>query len=149
MAVFHYSWVDFLFTCLGLVFLLADIGLDVAAAVSLYQERALVSLGFLLLFLLGSSLLVQAFSWLWYSYDSFKRDTRVESCLSLAQLRLLHLLQLGIYFRYVVRSGAASGSFHLFTLVKKHFLFQETCRDLNALTGMCGHMTNIHHLSVI
>lgn len=122
MALFHYSWVDFLFTCLGLVFLLADIGLDVAAAVSLYQERALVSLGFLLLFLLGSSLLVQAFSWLWYSYDSFKRDTTVESCLTLAQLRLLHLLQLGIYFRYVLRSGAASGFFqlHLFTLVKKN-----------------------------
>ncbi|KAG7218895.1 hypothetical protein INR49_019444 [Caranx melampygus] len=100
MDVFHYSRVDFLFTCLGLVFLLTDIGLDVAAAVSLYQERALVSLGFLLLFLLGSSLLVQAFSWLWYSYDSFKRDTTVESCLTLGQLRLLHLLQLGIYFRH-------------------------------------------------
>lgn len=100
MSVFKYSAVDFLLTCLGLVFLLLDIVLDVFAVVSFYQEKAYASLGFLLLFLLGSSVLVQAFSWLWYSYEDFKRETKVESCLSPCQLRLLHVLQLGIYFRH-------------------------------------------------
>uniref|UniRef100_A0A4W6EG42 XK-related protein n=1 Tax=Lates calcarifer TaxID=8187 RepID=A0A4W6EG42_LATCA len=99
MAVFKYNRVDFFFTCLGLIFLLLDIGLDIFAAVSFYQEKEYVSLGFLLLFLLGSSVLVQTYSWLWYSYENFKRDTKVESCLSKGQLRLLHYLQLGIYFR--------------------------------------------------
>ncbi|XP_050924219.1 LOW QUALITY PROTEIN: XK-related protein 8-like [Lates calcarifer] len=100
MAVFKYNRVDFFFTCLGLIFLLLDIGLDIFAAVSFYQEKEYVSLGFLLLFLLGSSVLVQTYSWLWYSYENFKRDTKVESCLSKGQLRLLHYLQLGIYFRH-------------------------------------------------
>lgn len=99
MAVFKFSLVDFLFTLFGLLFLLLDIALDVFAAVSFFQEKAYVCLSILLLFLVGSSVLVQAFSWLWYSYEDFKRETKVERCLSLSQLKLLHVLQLGIYFR--------------------------------------------------
>ncbi|XP_035536814.1 XK-related protein 8-like [Morone saxatilis] len=100
IAVFKYSPVDFLFTCVGLIFLLLDIALDVFAVVSFYLEKAYVPLGFLLLFLVGSSVLVQAFSWLWYSYDDFGRRTKVEKCLSKKVLKLLHVLQLGIYFRH-------------------------------------------------
>ncbi|XP_040909336.1 XK-related protein 8-like isoform X2 [Toxotes jaculatrix] len=100
MVVFEYSRVDFLFTCLGLVFLLLDIGLDIFAAVSFYQEKEYVSLGILTLFLLGSSVLVQAYSWLWYRYEDFRRETKVEGCLSRCQLMLFHVLQLGIYFRH-------------------------------------------------
>nr|XP_019959969.1 PREDICTED: XK-related protein 8-like [Paralichthys olivaceus] len=100
MAVFKYSHVDFVFTCLGLVFLLLDIVLDICAVVSFYREKAYVSLGILLLFLLGSSVLAQLYSWLWYSYEDFHMDTKVESRPSLWQLRLLHVLQLGIYLRH-------------------------------------------------
>ncbi|XP_076611070.1 XK-related protein 8-like [Chaetodon auriga] len=100
MGVFKYSPVDFLFTCVGLVFLLLDIGLDMWAAVTFYQEKAYVKLSILLLFLLGSSVLVQAFSWLWYSYEGFKRETKVEKWLSRGQLLVLHVLQLGIYIRH-------------------------------------------------
>lgn len=103
--MFSYSPLDFVFTCLGLLFLLLDIGLDIWALVTFYQEKAHVCLGLLLLFLLGSSTLVQAFSWLWYSYDNFKRYTRVEKLPSRAQLLLLHVLQLGIYFRLCTRSS--------------------------------------------
>ena len=102
MGVFKYSPVDFLFICAGLVFLLLDIALDIFAVVSFYQEKAYVSLGILLLLLLGSSFLVQAFSWLWYSYGEngdCERQTKVEKCLSSSMLKLLHVLQLGIYFR--------------------------------------------------
>lgn len=97
--LFKLSWVDFLFTVAGLGLLVLDIVLDVYAVVSFYNEKAYVPLGFLLLFLVGSSVLVQAFSWLWYSYEDFKRETKVEKCLSLSQLRLFHVLQLGIYIR--------------------------------------------------
>nr|XP_046272857.1 XK-related protein 8 [Scatophagus argus] len=100
MGVFKYSLLDFLFTCVGLVFFLLDIGLDIWTVVTFYQEKAYASLGILLLFLLGSSVLVQAFSWLWYSYEDFNRETKAEKCLSQKQLKLLHVLQLGIYFRH-------------------------------------------------
>lgn len=105
MGVFSYSPLDFVFTCLGLLFLLLDIVLDVWTLVTFYQEKAHVCLGLLLLFLLGSSILVQAFSWLWYSYENFSRYTRVEKLPSPAQLLLLHVLQLGIYFRLCTRSS--------------------------------------------
>lgn len=99
MSVFKFSPLDFFFTCVGLLCLLADIALDVFAVVSFYQEKAYVSLSLLLLFLVGSSVLVQAFSWLWYSYEDFEMETKVESSLGRTQLKLLHVFQLGIYVR--------------------------------------------------
>lgn len=99
MGLFKYSWLDFLFTCLGLLVLLVDIVLDTLAVVTFYQEKAYMCLGLLLIFLLGSSFIVQVYSWLWYSDGSFKRETLVARCFSLKQLKLLHVLQLGIYFR--------------------------------------------------
>lgn len=95
-----YSWWDFLLTCLGLLFFLFDIALDTWAVVCFYQEEAYICLGLLLLFLLGSSVLVQVYSWLWYHYDDFKRETKVEKCLNLFTLKLLHVFQLGIYLRH-------------------------------------------------
>ncbi|XP_058475515.1 XK-related protein 8-like [Solea solea] len=111
MAEFKYSRVDFILTCLGLVFLVVDIALDIIAVVSFYQEKEYVSLGILLFFLLGSSMLVQAFSWLFYSYENLKRFTKVEKSLSLFQLRLLHVFQLGIYIRH---AGVIEMSFYSF-----------------------------------
>ena len=104
MGVFVYSPAVFLLTCLGLLFLVLDIVLDVFAVVSFYQEKAYVPLGILLLLLVGSSILVQAFSWLWYSYGGYEKVSTVDKCLTLSQLKLLHVLQLGIYFRYASAS---------------------------------------------
>lgn len=100
MSVFQYSRVDFLFTCVGLLLLLLDICLDVWAAVNFYQEGAWGCLGVLLLLLVGSSGLVQVYSWLWYSYEDFEMETSVETRLK-PGLKLLHVLQLGIYLRLV------------------------------------------------
>lgn len=100
MAGLKYSPVDFIFTIVGLICLLLDIVLDVVAAVSFYQDEQYVSLGLLLLFLLGSSVLVQVYSCLWYSYEGFRRLTKVERSLSRRQLKLLHVFQLGIYLRF-------------------------------------------------
>ncbi|XP_071355937.1 XK-related protein 8-like [Trachinotus anak] len=143
MALFKYSGWDFFFTCLGLVFLLLDIVLDILAAVSLYQERAYVSLGILLLFLVGSSVLVQAYSWLWYRYEDFERETKVEKVLSQSQLRLLHWLQLGIYIRHAgvveisVRSfdrditeGFAVYLSHDLSMLRLIETFSESCPQL-------------------
>ncbi|XP_061839283.1 XK-related protein 8-like [Nerophis lumbriciformis] len=100
MSQFQHSRVDCILTYLGLVFLVSDICLDVGTAVTFYQEEDYVCLGVLLFFLLGSSVLVQVFSWLWYTYEPLERATKVESRISRWQLKILHVFQLGTYFRH-------------------------------------------------
>uniref|UniRef100_A0A3Q3WZ83 XK-related protein n=1 Tax=Mola mola TaxID=94237 RepID=A0A3Q3WZ83_MOLML len=144
MGFFKYSWLDFLFTCLGLLVLLVDIVLDTLAIVTFYQEKAYMGLGLLLIFLLGSSFIVQVYSWLWYSDGSFKRETLVERCFSLKQLKLLHVLQLGIYFRlcesadfmlYLTKQNDSHTDFAVFlshdlSLLRLIETFTESCPQL-------------------
>lgn len=130
MGVFRYSRLDFFFTCVGLLFLLLDIGLDIWTTVTFYQEKAYVCLGVLVLLLVSSSVLVQAFSWLWYSYEDFKRETEVEKRLSLTQLKLLHVLQLGIYFRLGQVLAPLQALFFLFFLKRGFGLSGSSARTL-------------------
>ncbi|XP_031593891.2 XK-related protein 8-like [Oreochromis aureus] len=111
-ANFKYSGWDFLFTCVGLPLYLVDIGLDIWTAVSFYKEKAYVCLAVLLVLLLGSSLLTQAYSWLWYSYEKFRMKTKVEGWPTKRLLKLLHVFQLGIYFRHAGVLEKAVESFH-------------------------------------
>uniref|UniRef100_A0A3B5MV71 XK-related protein n=1 Tax=Xiphophorus couchianus TaxID=32473 RepID=A0A3B5MV71_9TELE len=90
------SPVDCLLTTAGLPLFLVDICLDVLAAVEFYKEGSYPSLGVLLVLLIGSSVLVQLYSWLWYSYDHFDMKTRVEESAK-PGLAVLHWVQLGIY----------------------------------------------------
>ncbi|XP_065328163.1 XK-related protein 8-like [Pelmatolapia mariae] len=95
-----YTCWDFLITCVGLPLFLTDIGLDIWAAIIFYQEKAYACLGVLLLLLVGSTLLAQAYSWFWYSYDDFKMKTKVEGLPTQRQLTVLHVCQLGVYVRH-------------------------------------------------
>ncbi|XP_037549005.1 XK-related protein 8-like [Nematolebias whitei] len=99
MARFKSSSVDFLLSSLGLPLFLLDIVLDVLAAVNFYQEGSYVCLGVLLLLLMGSSVLAQLYSWLWYKYDEFKMHTEVEEHLK-PSMTSLHVFQLGVYVRH-------------------------------------------------
>ncbi|XP_077362155.1 XK-related protein 8-like [Festucalex cinctus] len=110
MSVFKLSKVDCFLTYAGLAFLLLDIGLDIGTAVSLYQEEQYIYLGILIFVLLGSSVLAQTYSWLWYTYDDFPRVTKVEKCLSPRQLKAVHFLQLGVYFRHAAVVEVTSSS---------------------------------------
>ncbi|XP_045078194.1 XK-related protein 8-like [Coregonus clupeaformis] len=75
-------------------------GLDACAVVSFYQEEAYVFMGLLVFLLLGSSALVQAFSWLWHHYDKEGTETRTESLVkNLCCLKILHVFQMGVYLR--------------------------------------------------
>ncbi|XP_049607627.1 XK-related protein 8 [Syngnathus scovelli] len=100
MSVFKFSKFLCVLNYVSLALHLVDIGLDIWAVVSLYQEEEYVYLGVLIFVLLGSSVLVQIYSWLWYSYDDFERMSTIERCLSPRQLKVLHFLQLGVYFRH-------------------------------------------------
>lgn len=101
MAEFKYSCLDFVLTLMGLCFLLLDIALDIWAVVTFYQEKAYVSLVILVLLLVVSSVLAQVFSWLWYRDEEFVKQPVVKSLrLSPGKVKLLHVLQCGIYFRH-------------------------------------------------
>ncbi|KAM9385043.1 XK-related protein 8-like [Pholidichthys leucotaenia] len=93
------SW-DFVFTLGGLPLFLLDIGLDVWAAVDFYRQGDYWFLGVLLLCLVVSSVLAQIYSWLWYKYDEFEMKTKIERWPSTRLLKVLHVIQLGIYFRH-------------------------------------------------
>ena len=94
-----YSLLDFGFTFLGLIFFLADIGLDVWAVVHFYRKGDFIYLGLLVTFLVGSSVLGQLFSWFWYRYDEWKTRTTIEGSVSKGILQALHIFQLGVYLR--------------------------------------------------
>ncbi|KAL0961802.1 hypothetical protein UPYG_G00331900 [Umbra pygmaea] len=98
---FKYPVLDFLFTVVGLVFFLLDIVLDIWAVVSFYQEEAYVYMGLLVFLLVGSSLLVQAFSLLWFLYDTDGKETKTESLVkNISSLKVLHVFQMGVFLRY-------------------------------------------------
>ncbi|XP_054910955.1 XK-related protein 8-like [Poeciliopsis prolifica] len=90
---------DCLLTTAGLPLFLVDVCLDVVAAVQFYREGSYLCLGVLLVLLIGSSVLVQLYSWLWYSYDAFEMKTSVERS-ARPGLGVLHWVQLGIYVRH-------------------------------------------------
>uniref|UniRef100_A0A3B4BEX2 XK-related protein n=1 Tax=Periophthalmus magnuspinnatus TaxID=409849 RepID=A0A3B4BEX2_9GOBI len=92
---------DFILTIVGLLALVVDIILDIFTAIRFYTDQDYVRLGIFIFFLVASSLLVQAYSWLWYEYDEFKMVTNVEKVPSKKSLKILHFLQLGTYLRHM------------------------------------------------
>ncbi|KAK5854623.1 hypothetical protein PBY51_004803 [Eleginops maclovinus] len=172
MGKFRYSPQDTTLTCLSLVFFLVDIVLDIWAVVNFYQEESYVSLSVLILLLVVSSFLVQAFSWLWYRYEESERDpkeklknqTKVQKCFSRRQIKLLHVFQLGIYFR---QAGVLEMFFcgHCsqfndsegFTVYMAHDLsmlrffetFWESAPQLVLMITIMLQQGNLHHFTVL
>ncbi|XP_052439740.1 XK-related protein 8 isoform X5 [Carassius gibelio] len=98
---FHYSLLDYLFTLVGLLLFLLDIALDVWTVVSFYKNGAYVYMAVMIFLLLGSSVLLQVFSWLWYSDYLDNIETKVEKFAKKHLLiKTFHFLQLGVYLRY-------------------------------------------------
>ncbi len=99
-TLFHL--LKYLFTLVGLLLFLLDIALDIWTVVSFYQDGAYVYMAVMIFLLLGSSVLLQVFSWLWYSDSLDKIETKVEK---FADRHLLikpfHFLQLGVHLRSV------------------------------------------------
>ncbi|XP_062386124.1 XK-related protein 8-like [Sardina pilchardus] len=85
------------------LFFLLDVVLDIWAVVTFYQEEAYISMGVLIFVLVGSSVLVQAFSWLWYNYDSKLLSEEFEFLKKYRNrglLGVLHVCQLGVFLRF-------------------------------------------------
>ncbi|XP_059365915.1 XK-related protein 8-like [Carassius carassius] len=92
---------EYLFTLVGLLLFLLDIALDIWTIVSFYQDGSYVYMAVMIFLLLGSSVLLQVFSWLWYSDSLEKIESKVEKFTAWHSLiKPLHFLQLGVYLRY-------------------------------------------------
>ncbi|XP_077052589.1 XK-related protein 8-like isoform X2 [Siphateles boraxobius] len=117
---FKYSLLEYLFTLVGLLLSPLDIVLDIQTVVLFYQDEAYVYMGVMIFLLLGSSVLVQVFSWLWYSeFLETKLETKVETFANRHLLiKPLHFLQLGVYLRY---AGVIEISTMLFLKKTKRF----------------------------
>ncbi|XP_051729122.1 XK-related protein 8-like [Ctenopharyngodon idella] len=96
---FHYYLLEYLFTLMGLLLFLLDIALDIWTVVSFYQNGDYVYMAVMIFLLLGSSVLLQVFSWLWYSDCLDKLETKVETSAK-KLIKPFHFLQLGVYLRY-------------------------------------------------
>ncbi|KAK2864755.1 hypothetical protein Q7C36_003909 [Tachysurus vachellii] len=86
---------------LSLIFFLLDAVLDLWAVECLYEHKKYFSIGLLIFFLLGSSVLMQIFSWIWYSDpDKTAPETKIESFIRRHNLlSLVHIFQLGVLLR--------------------------------------------------
>ncbi|MCI4395342.1 hypothetical protein PGIGA_G00179240 [Pangasianodon gigas] len=88
------------FSLLSPLLFIIDVVLDLWAVVSLYEEQKYFSVGLLVFLLLTSSVLLQIFSWMWYSDSSKILETKVERfIIKHGLLTLVHILQLGVFLR--------------------------------------------------
>lgn len=99
---FRFAFSGVFVSSLSLIFFLLDVVLDLVAIECLYVEKKYFSMGLLILILLGSSVVIQIFSWLWYS-DPNKTapETKVESFIKRhGLLGPVHICQLGVFLRF-------------------------------------------------
>lgn len=109
-----YSWVDFVFSVIGVCTFLFDWGSDVWVAAEFYCRGNFLWFGVLVGLMVLSSVVVQMFSWFWLKYDrelpGFGAQTGGGTVLFGDQVKLsclLHVLQLGFLCRHIsaIRQG--------------------------------------------
>ncbi|KAI5621785.1 XK-related protein 8 [Silurus asotus] len=104
-----YSWLDFMFTVIGVCTYVFDVGSDLWLAQEFFRRGEIFWFGLLIGFMLLSSLIVQMFSWFWLKYDlqlqsfqtTHKHMILFGSTRCLRLTCFLHVLQLGFFFRHV------------------------------------------------
>ncbi|XP_049458197.1 XK-related protein 8.3 [Epinephelus fuscoguttatus] len=109
-----YSWIDFVFSVVGVCTFLVDWGSDVWVATEFYCRGDLFWFGVLVGLMVLSSIVVQMFSWFWFKYDrelpGFSAQTEGGTVLFGDRVKLscvLHVLQLGFLCRHIfaIRQG--------------------------------------------
>uniref|UniRef100_A0A1A8G4L9 XK-related protein n=1 Tax=Nothobranchius korthausae TaxID=1143690 RepID=A0A1A8G4L9_9TELE len=107
-----YSWIDFMFSVVGVGTFLLDWGCDLWVAREFYCNRDFFWFGVLVGLMVLSSVVVQMFSWFWFQYDrklpGFGSGSGSVLCGDRGRIFcLLHVLQLGFLFRHVsaIRQG--------------------------------------------
>ncbi|KAK7124776.1 hypothetical protein R3I94_018984 [Phoxinus phoxinus] len=106
-----YSWLDLVFTVIGVCTFLFDVGSDLWVAKEFYKHGDFMWFGILVGFMLMSSVVVQLFSWFWLQYDRHLKDFESQASSGntvlfgeakrVKLLLLLHLCHLGYLVRHV------------------------------------------------
>eukprot|EP00066_Takifugu_rubripes_P018297 XP_011607563.1 PREDICTED: XK-related protein 8 isoform X1 [Takifugu rubripes] len=113
-TISNYSWIDFVFSVIGVFTFFVDWGADVWVATEFYSRGDFFWFGLLVSLMVLSSVLVQMFSWFWLKYDRELPDVCRQSGGGTVlfgdrvQLSwLLHVLQLGFLCRHIsaIRQG--------------------------------------------
>ncbi|KAM6900042.1 XK-related protein 8-like [Xenentodon cancila] len=109
-----YSWIDFVFSVVGVCTFLLDWGSDVWVATEFYCRGEWFWFGVLIGLMVLSSVVVQMFSWFWFRYDrvlpGFEDHAGTETVFCGDRVKLfclLHVLQLGFLCRHIsaIRQG--------------------------------------------
>ncbi|KAG7218896.1 hypothetical protein INR49_019445, partial [Caranx melampygus] len=109
-----YSWIDFIFSVVGVCTFLLDWGSDIWVATEFYCRGDFLWFGVLVGLMVLSSVVVQMFSWFWFKYDrelpGFSAQTGAGTVLFGDRVKLsclLHVLQLGFLCRHIcaIRQG--------------------------------------------
>nr|XP_019959964.1 PREDICTED: LOW QUALITY PROTEIN: XK-related protein 8-like [Paralichthys olivaceus] len=109
-----YSWIDFIFSVIGVCTFLVDWGSDVWVATEFYCRGDLLWFAVLVGLMVLSSVVVQMFSWFWLKYDrelpGFSSRPGAGTVLFGDRVKLsclLHVLQLGFLCRHIsaIRQG--------------------------------------------
>ncbi|KAM9838248.1 XK-related protein 8.3 [Aulostomus maculatus] len=113
-AFSKYSWIDFVFSVIGMCTFLFDWGSDILVATEFYCRGDFFWFGALVALMVLSSIVVQMFSWFWFQYDrelpGFRTRTGDGTMLFGDKVKLsclLHVLQLGFLCRHIsaIRQG--------------------------------------------
>ncbi|KAL2080463.1 hypothetical protein ACEWY4_024256 [Coilia grayii] len=106
----RYSWLDFLFSVIGVFTYVFDVGSDMWVAKEFYCHGEFMWFGVLVGLMILSSVVIQMFSWFWFKYDrdleNFDAKTADENILFCGQRRVkvscfLHVFQLGFFLRHL------------------------------------------------
>lgn len=105
-----YSWLDLVFTVIGVCTFLFDVGSDLWVAKEFYKHGDFMWFGVLVGFMLMSSVVVQLFSWFWLQYDRHLKDFEPQASSGntvlfceakrVKLLLLLHLCHMGYLVRW-------------------------------------------------
>lgn len=94
---------DVLASSLSLLLCFWNVAANVWTVLSFYQEQNYFSMGVFILLIISSSVLLQTFSWLWYSDSAEELNTSVERFIKRhGLLALVHIVQLGVFLRSVI-----------------------------------------------
>ncbi|KAM9434945.1 XK-related protein 8-like [Clarias gariepinus] len=162
---FHLALPDVLISLLSLLFFLLDVVLDLWAIDCLYKEEKYSSMGLLIFFLLSSSILVQTYSWLWYSDSSVTLDTKVERFIKRHGLMApVHICQLSVFLRFAAvleisicrfnqsdrfSKGLTMYMIHDLSTLRLFEAFSESASQLVLMTALIFEMQEMQHFTVI
>ncbi|CAB1412474.1 unnamed protein product [Pleuronectes platessa] len=113
-AFSKYSWIDFVFSVIGVCTFLVDWASDVWVATEFYCRGDLLWFSVLIGLMVLSSVVVQMFSWFWFKYDrelpGFSGRPGAGTVMFVDRVKLcclLHVLQLGFLCRHIsaIRQG--------------------------------------------